>query len=131
MADDEADDGSIDDPHPGDLSAEVRALRGRIDEIEDRIVHRDVVEAELERYVRGRTRRGHASGWGPYLVLLYGTAMTVGAFYFLSGGWAILAMLVIWTSTLGVYTVMIIVGIGLNASAVPRRLIDAVRDRRS
>lgn len=96
-------------------------------EIEDRTVHRESLESDLKRYVRRRLRRGHARGWGPYLVLLYGTVMTLGGFYFLRGIWAILAMLVIWLSTLGLYTLMILVGITLTVSGVPRRLVDRVR----
>ncbi|MEF8855652.1 MAG: YihY/virulence factor BrkB family protein, partial [Haloarculaceae archaeon] len=93
---------------------EVERLRRRIEEfeadIEDRTVHREDLESDLERYVRRKLRRGHARGWGPYVVLLYGTVMTLGAFYFLSGIWAILAMVVIWLSTLGLYVVMLMVG---------------------
>ena len=104
------------------------ALRDRVEEfeteIEGRTVDRQEVERELRRYVRRRTRRGRARGWGPYLVLLYGTAMTLGAFVFLSGGWAILAMLVIWLSTLGLYVLMLIVGVTLGALGIPRRVLD-------
>lgn len=114
--------------------ADIDDLRDRLDdfedEIEDRTVHRAEVERDLKRYVRGRMRRGRARGWGPYLVLLYGTAMTLGAFYFLSGGWAVLAMLVIWLSTLGLYTLMIIVGMTFSAVGLPFRLLDKVRDIR-
>lgn len=111
--------------------AELREQLDRFeDEIEDRTVHRTEVEGELKQYVRRRTRRGHAHGWGPYLVLLYGTLMTLGAFFFLSGGWAVLAMLVIWLSTLGLYTLMVIVGITLTASGVPRRLFHRLRNLR-
>ncbi|PSQ12325.1 ribonuclease BN, partial [Halobacteriales archaeon QS_7_68_65] len=63
---------------------DVETLRADVvafaDEVEERIVGRDALESDLERYVRKRQRRGHARGWGPYLVLLYGTAMTIGAF---------------------------------------------------
>jgi Flp pilus assembly protein TadB len=100
------------------------------EEVEDRTVHRDELEAELKQYVRRRTRRGHARGWGPYLVLLYGTVMTLGAFYFLSGGWAVLAMLVVWLSTLGLYTLMVLVGVGLTAAGVPGRVAERLRDLR-
>ncbi|MFB6150323.1 MAG: ribonuclease BN [Haloarculaceae archaeon] len=89
------------------LRSDLDALESRID---DRTVHRDDLEAELKRYVRARQRRGHATGWGPYLVLLYGTAMTVAAFYYLGGVWAILAMVVVWLSTLGLFVVMLVVG---------------------
>jgi membrane protein len=112
--------------------AELRSELERFEEkIEDRTVHRDDLEAELKRYVRSRTRRGHARGWGPYLVLLYGTAMTLGAFYFLSGVWAILAMLVVWLSTLGLYALMVIVGVTITSLGLPGKAIDRLRDLRS
>jgi membrane protein len=83
-------------------------------ELDRKTVSREDLEADLRRYVRRHQRRGHARGWGPYLVLLYGTAMSVGAFYFLSGGWAILAMIVVWLSTLGLYVVFVLAGIGFS-----------------
>jgi hypothetical protein len=107
-------------------------------EIEDRTVHREEIEDDLRSYVRGRIRRGHARGWGPYLVLLYGTAMTIGAFVELSGVWAILGMIVIWLSTLGLYVLMLLVGLGIAALSTPGRamravqgLIDTLRNVRS
>lgn len=100
------------------------------DEIEDRTVHRKELERDLKGYVRSRVRRGHATGWGPYLVLLYGTAMTLGAFYFLSGVWAILAMVVVWLSTLGLYTLMVLVGVTITAVGVPGRTLDKLRNLR-
>lgn len=130
------DHGGSPDPTAGnrDVSAEVAELREDIeafeDEIEDRTVHRDELEGDLKQYVRRRVRRGHATGWGPYLVLLYGTVMTLGAFYFLGGGWAILAMLVIWLSTLGLYVLMVLVGIGITAAGLPGRVRDIVHDFR-
>ncbi|AQL44506.1 hypothetical protein BV210_07460 [Halorientalis sp. IM1011] len=118
-----------------DVEAELAELRSKLDEfeedIDDRTVHREEIEHDLERYVRRRVRRGHATGWGPYLVLLYGTAMTIGAFYFLDGGWAILAMLVIWLSTLGLYTLMVLVGLGITVAGLPGRLRAAVESFRS
>lgn len=99
--------------------------------IEDRTVHRDQIEQSLKRYVRKRQRRGHARGWGPYLVLLYGTLMTLGAFHYLSGIWAILAMIVLWLSTLGLYTLMVIVGIGISVLEVPGRLRDWIQQYRN
>lgn len=113
---------------------EVERLRRQLErfeeEIEDRTVHRDELEGDLRRYVRRKLRRGHARGWGPYLVLLYGTAMTLGAFFYLEGIWAILAMFVVWLSTLGMYVVMLVVGwLGL-AVGVPGRLLDRVREFR-
>jgi len=95
-------------------------------EIEDRTVVREELEADLRQYVRQQTRRGHARGWGPYLVLLYGTVMTLGAFYFLSGGWAVLAMLVVWLSTLGLYTLMVLVGVTTAAFGLPGRALDVL-----
>ncbi|MFC7155864.1 YhjD/YihY/BrkB family envelope integrity protein [Halomarina halobia] len=119
-----------------ELAAEVRRLREQVAEfeaeIEDRTVHRDDIERDLKRYVRQRMRRGKARGWGPYLVLLYGTAMTLGAFYFLdSGAWAVAAMLVVWLSTLGLYVVFVVVGLGLDLAGVPGRLRDRVQQFRS
>lgn len=113
---------------------ELEELRERIEtfeeEIEGRTVHREEIESDLKRYVRNRVRRGHAHGWGPYLVLLYGTIMTLGAFYFLSGGWAVLAMIIVWLSTLGLYTLMVIVGVTVTAAGVPGKLLERVRDFR-
>ncbi len=117
------------------LNRELAELREQLDEfeedVEDRTVDRDSVESDLKRYVRRRIRRGHARGWGPYLVLLYGTAMTIGAFVYLNGGWAILAMLVLWLSTLGLYVLMILVTTTLNVLGVPGRLRNAIGDWRS
>jgi YihY family inner membrane protein len=113
---------------------ELRELREEFEsfreDIEDRTLHRDEVRSDLKQYVRRRMRRGHARQWGPYVVLLYGTIMTLGAFYYLRGLWAVLAMLVIWLSTLGLYAVMIAVGVTLTATGLPGRLIDRVRDWR-
>ena len=111
-----------------DVREELERIYDELDrfegQVEDRTVHREEIEGELKRYVRARLRRGKARGWGPYLVLLYGTAMTLGAFYLLSGGWAILAMLVIWLSTLGLYVLMLIVGGVVGAARLPGRLRD-------
>lgn len=116
------------------LQDEVRSLRTDLDsfraDVEDRTVDKDVVESDLKKYVRKRIRRGHATGWGPYLVLLYGTAMTIGAFFFLTGGWAIAAMLVLWLSTLGLYVLMVLVGTGLGVLGFPGRINDAIRNWR-
>lgn len=106
-----------------ELKAEFERLEA---EIEDRTVHRDEVEDDLRRYVRWRQRRGHARGWGPYLVLLYGVILTLGAFYYLEGGWAILAMFVIWLSTLGLYVFMVVTGTTTRFLSYPIRKI---RDR--
>ncbi|MCL9812407.1 YihY/virulence factor BrkB family protein [Natranaeroarchaeum aerophilus] len=117
------------------LNRELAELREQLDEfeddVEDRTVDRDSVESDLKRYVRRRIRRGHARGWGPYLVLLYGTAMTIGAFVYLDGVWAILAMLVLWLSTLGLYVLMILVTTTLNVLGIPGRLRNAIGDWRS
>lgn len=133
-----ADDGGADVDHDGvedDTAAEaIDTLRADIAaleaSIEERTVHRDQIESDLRRYVRRRLRRGHARGWGPYLVFLYGVVLTLGAFYFLDGGWAILAMLVIWLSTLGLYVFMVVTGFVIGTFGIPSRLADAVRDRR-
>lgn len=113
---------------------ELNALREEFesfrDDIEDRTLHRDDVEGDLKKYIRRKTRRGHARGWGPYIVLLYGTVMTLGAFYYLQGAWAVLAMLVIWLSTLGLYVVMSVVGVTVRVTNLPGRLLDRVRDWR-
>jgi YihY family inner membrane protein len=136
---DHAGSGSGSGPDSGDadredLEAEVAELRERLaefeEQVDDRTVHREEVESDLRRYVRRRVRRGKARGWGPYLVLLYGTAMTLGAFVSLSGGWAILAMIVIWLSTLGLYVLFLLVGAGLSLAGAPGRLRDVVRDFR-
>jgi len=120
---------------PNDLTdEELRELREEFEsfreEIEGRTLHRDEVKSDLKQYVRRRMRRGHARQWGPYIVLLYGTIMTLGAFYYLKGIYAVLAMLVIWLSTLGLYAIMIAVGVTLTATGMPGRLIDRVRDWR-
>ncbi|MGQ4556446.1 YhjD/YihY/BrkB family envelope integrity protein [Halobellus sp. GM3] len=118
------------------LDRRVEELRADLDAFEDdvtsRTVERPTVEAEMRRYVRGRLRRGKARGWGPYLVLLYGTAATISAFYLLDDDLlAVVAMLVIYLSTLGLYALFVVFGVGLNALGVPGRLLDWVRDRRS
>ncbi|MES3516789.1 MAG: YihY/virulence factor BrkB family protein [Natronomonas sp.] len=109
-----------------ELSAELDRFERQVDE---RTLHRDEIEADLKRYVRARMRRGKARGWGPYLVLLYGTVMTLGAFFLLSGGWAIAAMIVIWLSTLGLYALMLIVGATVGAAGLPGRLKDRFESR--
>jgi Flp pilus assembly protein TadB len=107
-----------------ELREELDALRTRIDE---KTVHRDDVREELRRYVRKRQRRGHATGWGPYLVLLYGTAMTIGAFYYLNNWAAVAAMLVVWLSTLGLYVFMVVLGSFLAAGRKAAGLADLAR----
>lgn len=114
-------------PDITELSREVEALRTRL---EERTVDRDALEADLKGYIRQKIRRGHARGWGPYLVLLYGTAMTVAAFWYLSGLWAISAMLIVWLSTLGLYVLMLIVGVSIGGVKLPGRMVEWVRSRR-
>ena len=122
-----------DDPEV--LREEIERLRDRVetfeDDVEDRTVRKESLEGDLKRYVRRRVRRGHARDWGPYIVLLYGTAMSIAAFYFLTGPWAILSMLVVWTSTIGVYVLMVLFGFGISMLDVPGRLRDAIGERRS
>ena len=112
--DGDGDRGGADPERVQALARELQATRAELSELEERVdektVHRDDIAAELKRYVRARQRRGHATGWGPYLVLLYGTGMSLGAFYYL-GGWVVVAvLLVVWLSTLGLYVVMLFVG---------------------
>lgn len=117
-------------PDLADLSEQVADLRAEVDDIDGRTVEKPKLEAELKRYVRRRMRRGRARGWGPYLVLLYGTIMTVAAFRFLDGWFAIGAMLILFLSTLGLYTLFVLVGVGLNLLSIPSRAADAIRRRR-
>ena len=122
-------------PDISDLDARLAELRAEFDDfeadIEDRTVDKPALKADLERYIRRKHRRGHARGWGPYLVLLYGTVMTLGAFYWLQNDWlAILAMLIIFLSTLGLYTLFVLVGVGFNVLGAPAKALDIVRDRR-
>ncbi|MFC7185378.1 YihY/virulence factor BrkB family protein [Halorubrum yunnanense] len=120
-------------PDVAALQEEVGRLRAEFDEFEDdverRTVDKPAVESELKRYVRSRMRRGHARGWGPYLVLLYGTVLILGAFSFLDGLYAIAAMLILGLSTLGLYALFIIVGIGFNLLETPGKALDYARDR--
>lgn len=118
------------------LDRRVEELRSDLaafeEDIEARTVDRPTLKAELERYVRGRLRRGKARGWGPYLVLLYGTVATIAAFYFLEDDLlAVAAMVIIYLSTLGLYTLFVVLGVGLNALGVPGRVLGWLRDRRS
>ena len=123
------------DPSPApdieDLEERVEAVRADLDafesDIEERTVDRPELESELKRYVRRRTRRGHARGWGPYLVLLYGTVMTLGAFYLLSDLLAVVAMIVIFLSTLGLYVLFVLAGFGFSLLRKPARAVEAVR----
>ncbi|WP_241964292.1 YhjD/YihY/BrkB family envelope integrity protein [Halorubrum sp. 48-1-W] len=120
-------------PDVAALEEEVDRLRARLEafetDVEERTVDKPKLESELKRYVRSRMRRGHARGWGPYLVLLYGTVLTLGAFTFLDGIYAIAAMVVLGLSTLGLYTVFIVVGIGLNLIETPGKALEYARNR--
>ncbi|MFC4406886.1 hypothetical protein [Haloarchaeobius iranensis] len=116
----------------------VADLREELDEFEDdvqsRTVDRDEMRSELKRYVRRKLRRGHARGWGPYVVLLYGTVMTLGLLYTprLQGdGWVVLAMIIIWLSTLGLYVLFVLFGLTFSVLGIPGRLRDRVQEWRS
>lgn len=123
------------DPTPApdieDLADRVDDVRADVDEfrsdVEDRTVDRPELEADLKRYVRRRMRRGHARGWGPYLVLLYGTVTTLGAFYLLNDLIALVAMVIVFLSTLGLYVLFVLVGVGLSLLEKPARAVEAVR----
>jgi membrane protein len=118
-------------PDIEDLADRLDAVRADLDDfeadVEERTVDRPELEAELKAYVRRRMRRGHARGWGPYLVLLYGTIMTLGAFYLLSDLIALVAMIVIFLSTLGLYVLFVLAGVGLSLLRKPGRALDAIR----
>ncbi|MFC5278200.1 YihY/virulence factor BrkB family protein [Halorubrum rubrum] len=120
-------------PDVAALEEELGELRAEFDEfetnVEERTVDKPKLESELKRYVRSRMRRGHARGWGPYLVLLYGTVLTLGAFTFLQGIYAIAAMIVLGLSTLGLYTLFVLVGVGLNLIETPGKAIEYARNR--
>ncbi|MFB6127203.1 MAG: YihY/virulence factor BrkB family protein [Halolamina sp.] len=117
-------------PDVAELAAEVERLRDAVDDVEDRTVEKPELEAELKRYVRRQRRRGHARGWGPYLVLGYGTALALGAFYLLDGWPAVAAMFVAFTSTLGLYALFVLVGVGLNTLGLGGRALSFVREFR-
>ncbi|KAB1192655.1 YihY family inner membrane protein [Haloferax sp. MBLA0076] len=122
-------------PDIEELESQVEELRADLDAFEadvtERTVEKPKLEEELKRYVRRRVRRGKARGWGPYLVLLYGVVLTLGAFYYLQSDLiAVIAMLIIFLSTLGLYVLFVMFGIGLNVLGVPGRAVDAVRERR-
>ncbi|WP_243700464.1 YihY/virulence factor BrkB family protein [Halorussus pelagicus] len=118
-----------------ELRDELRELRADVEsfeeDIESRTVEKPEVESELKQYVRKRMRRGHARGWGPYLVLLYGTAMTIAAFYWLEQFWAIFAMTIVWLSTLGLYALMVMLGFGVGVLSLPGRIGDRIGNFRS
>ena len=122
-----AGDATANDAEVERLREELAALRTEVDE---KSLPREELESDLRRYVRARVRRGHARGWGPYLVLLYGTAMTLGAFYYLDGLTAIFAMFVVWLSTLGLYALMLLLGLTGTLVSLPGRVLDRLRDFR-
>ena len=111
-------------PDVTELARQVRALQLEVDA---KTISRQDVESELKGYVRRRMRSSKARGWGPYVVLLYGTVMTLGAFFYLDGVWAIGAMLVLWLSTLGLYALMLMVGVGVKGLTLPGALLDRFR----
>ena len=108
------------------LQREIERLRTELDafemEVEDRVVDREDLEGDLQDYVDSRVRSSKARGWGPYLVLLYGTAMTVAIAFgnSLTGWLAVFAILVAFLSTLGLYVLMVIVGFGISTATVRR-----------
>lgn len=118
-------------PDIEDLADRLDEVREDLDafeaDVEERTVDRPTLESELKAYVRRRMRRGHARGWGPYLVLLYGTVMTLGAFYLLSDLIALVAMIVIFLSTLGLYVLFVLFGVGLSLLGKPGQALDALR----
>jgi len=120
-----------DEPDRDGPAPDVVELERELEELQERVEQRTLdkgrLEDDLKGYVRSRLRRGHARGWGPYLVLLYGTVMTIAAFLELQGGWAILAMVVVGLSTLGLYALMLLAGVGISAAGLPGRLVDRFR----
>jgi hypothetical protein len=113
------------------LQREIRTLRSDLDafeeEVESRTVDRPTLKSDLEQYIRNQLRRGKARGWGPYLVLLYGTATTIAAFYLLDNLFALIAMIVTYLSTLGLYVLFVLFGAGLNAIDTSRNFLDWIR----
>ena len=117
-------------PDVAELAEEVDELRAELDgfedDVEQRTVDRPELEKDLKAYVRSRMRQGKATGWGPYLILLYGTAMSLGAFYWLRGWAAVAAMLVAFTSSLGIYVLFVlfggVIGAARTAGGIAERL---------
>jgi hypothetical protein len=97
------------------------------EEVESRTVDRPTLKTDLEEYTRKQLRRGKARGWGPYLILLYGTATTIAAFYLLDDLVALVAMIVTYLSTLGLYALFVLLGVGFNAVDTSRNLLDRIR----
>ncbi|GAB7011879.1 YihY/virulence factor BrkB family protein [Halolamina salina] len=117
-------------PDVAELAEEVDELRSELDGFEDDVQRRTVdkpqLEEDLKAYVRARMRQGKATGWGPYLILLYGVALSLGAFYWLSDWAAVAAMLVAFTSTLGLYVLFVlfggVIGAARTAGGIAERL---------
>lgn len=120
-------------PDVTELADDVEELRAEFErfesDIDRRTVDRPQLEADLKAYVRSRMRQGKARGWGPYLILLYGTAMSLGAFYWLSGWAAIAAMLVAFTSSLGIYVIFVLFGGIIGAATTAAGIADRLRSR--
>lgn len=120
-------------PDVTELADDVEELRSELErfetDIDRRTVDKPQLEADLKAYVRARMRQGKARGWGPYLVLLYGTAMSLGAFYWLSGWVAIAAMLVAFTSSLGIYVIFVLFGGVIGAATTAAGIADRLRSR--
>ncbi|WP_053949216.1 YihY/virulence factor BrkB family protein [Halolamina sediminis] len=117
-------------PDVTELAEEVDELRSELDgfedDVEQRTVDRPQLEEDLKSYVRARMRQGKARGWGPYLILLYGVVLSLGAFYWLSDWAAVAAMLVAFTSTLGLYVLFVlfggVIGAARTAGGIAERL---------
>lgn len=118
-------------PDVAELAEEVEELRSELDgfeaDVDRRTVDRPQLEADLRQYVRSRMRRGKARGWGPYLVLLYGVALSIAAFHYLDGWAAVAAMLVAFTSTLGIYVLFVLFGGVLGAARTAGSLSERFR----
>ena len=117
-------------PDVAELAEEVDELRSELDGFEDDVQQRTVdkpqLEEDLKSYVRARMRQGKARGWGPYLILLYGVVLSLGAFHYLSDWAAVAAMLVAFTSTLGLYVLFVlfggVIGAARTAGGIAERL---------
>jgi YihY family inner membrane protein len=120
-------------PDVNELADDVEELRAELErfesDVERKTVDRPQLESDLKAYVRSRMRQGKARGWGPYLILLYGTAMSLGAFYWLEGWVAIAAMLVAFTSSLGIYVIFVLFGGIIAAGTTAAGVADRLRSR--
>jgi len=121
-------------PDVTELADDVEELRSELErfetDVDRRTVDRPQLEADLKAYVRSRMRQGKARGWGPYLILLYGTALSLGAFYWIDEGWvAIVAMLIAFTSSLGIYVVFVLFGGVIGAATTAAGIADRLRSR--